>query len=181
MSQTPNRNLTTRKTIPAYRTRPFGNYYLSATVGTDSAQTAATAGFYPYTQSTNLQAALSGQAEIKDLSGALPIGPRYIAATNNSGTWGPIDTDGDGIPDYVENWRGKFVIQVIFRRRHLGRANKIPFPYSQREQFANLYIPSLNLTLTDVKTGPVYIFGRSGLTISSLSGQDEGCYQPPIF
>ena len=77
---------------PPYASGPFGNYYLSTLTPLYEAgsRTAGEAGLSQYTTFTN---------QSKDASNALVnIGLHYIAATNSL----PMDTDGDGVPDYVE-------------------------------------------------------------------------------
>ena len=85
---------------PPYEAGPLGNYYLLDTTPLYGAGSCspADAGLYQYT--TRLDQTKEGG----ETSGHMVnIGVHYIAA-NSYGQ--PLDTDGDGIPDYVENWHG---------------------------------------------------------------------------
>jgi len=87
-------------TAPPYQSGPFGKFYLPNTTPLYGAgSTNATGlGFYHYTTHTNQF------KEGSEASGHMAnIGLHYIAA-NSYGQ--PMDSDGDGIPDYVENWHG---------------------------------------------------------------------------
>jgi hypothetical protein len=85
---------------PPYQFGTFGNYYLpnnTVLYGAGSTN-AAGVGLYHYTTQTNQfkeGSATSGHM--------VNIGLHYIAA-NSYGQ--PMDSDNDGIPDYVENWNG---------------------------------------------------------------------------
>jgi hypothetical protein len=85
--------------IPPYQNGPFGKYYL--TPGTMLAGAGSTTadqlGFYHYTTATN-QAAQSNSV--------VDIGLHYLSASNGPSGWIPLDTDGDGVPDYVEDMTG---------------------------------------------------------------------------
>jgi hypothetical protein len=90
---------------PPYQAGPYGNYYLPTDTPLYGAgsDTPANLGLYHYT--TRIDQVKEGQDTAKVNAN---IGLHYIAATNVPGTgfYGPVDTDGDGIPDYVENWNG---------------------------------------------------------------------------
>ena len=60
----------------------------------DTSRTAATAGLYHYTTFTN---------QIKEQASAVDLGFHYVALNGNSL---PVDTDGDGVPDYIEDSNG---------------------------------------------------------------------------
>jgi hypothetical protein len=82
-----------------YQAGPFGHFYLptnTALYGAGS-DTAANLGLYHYT--TRVDQIKEGEDAAKVNAN---IGLHYIAATNGV----PTDFDGDGIPDYVENWHG---------------------------------------------------------------------------
>lgn len=82
---------------PSYQSGPLGNYYLPTSNNPlyhAGNTTAPNLGLYHYTTTVN---------QAKEANNTASIGLHYIAV-NNSGQ--PIDTDGDGIPDYVENWHG---------------------------------------------------------------------------
>jgi hypothetical protein len=82
-----------------YQAGPFGDFYLPNTTPLYGAggDTPANLGLYHYT--TRVDQVKEGEDSGKVNAN---IGLHYIAATNGV----PIDTDGDGIPDYVENWHG---------------------------------------------------------------------------
>lgn len=90
-----------------YQSGPLGQYYYPST-GTllhslmdyDTSTTAAQAGFYHYTTQTTL----SGGLQIKELAGSLDAGFHYVAMDSNGN---PIDTDADGLPDYLEDTTGE--------------------------------------------------------------------------
>ena len=84
---------------PPYQTGPFGDYYLPTATPLYHAgsRTANDAGLFHYTTRVDQTKEGSGQA--------VNIGVHYVA-TAGPGSSSPKDTDGDGIPDYVENWHG---------------------------------------------------------------------------
>jgi hypothetical protein len=87
---------------PPYANGPFGNYYLSTLTPLYQAgsRTAGAAGMAQYTVFTT---------EAKDAaSQSVNIGLHYVAATNNV----PLDSDGDGIPDYIEDANGNGVVDA---------------------------------------------------------------------
>ena len=87
----------TLTTAPPYQSGPFGNYYLPNTTplyGAGSTNAGAL-GLAQYTTSTN---------QTKEgATHTVNIGLHYVAANNNGQ---PLDSDGDGIPDYVEDANG---------------------------------------------------------------------------
>ena len=77
---------------PPYQAGAYGNYYLSQTNALYQAgsRTASDAGLTQYTTLSN---------QTRDEADApVNIGLHYVAATNSL----PLDSDGDGVPDYVE-------------------------------------------------------------------------------
>jgi len=80
----------------SYQTGPLGNYYLpsnaSALLGTGS-RSAASAGEYHFT---------SLISNAKEAGGQVNIGPAYLALAAGA----PVDSDGDGIPDFIEDSNG---------------------------------------------------------------------------
>ena len=86
-----------------YARGPLGNYYQTGTNvyyqnGTNlvdkGSRTASAAGLYHYTSVTN---------QTIEAQSTVDIGPHYMAL-DSTGT--PVDTDGDGLPDYVEDANG---------------------------------------------------------------------------
>jgi hypothetical protein len=84
----------------AYQTGWLGRFYLPTNLTSHSvllnagSRTADAAALYHYTTSTN---------QTKELTSQVDIGFHYVAV-NSSGQ--PIDTDGDGLPDYFEDANG---------------------------------------------------------------------------
>lgn len=79
-----------------FATGPLGRFYLptnSALLNAGSVTNARLAGLYHHTTLTN---------QVKDGATPLDIGFHYVALTNNLA----VDTDGDGLPDYVEDANG---------------------------------------------------------------------------
>jgi hypothetical protein len=91
-----------RSAAPAYQTGPLGDYYLPPAgplFGVGS-RTTADAGLFHYTTRVDQR------KEGEEIPGHMVnIGLHYIATTG-PGSSQPKDSDGDGIPDYVENWHG---------------------------------------------------------------------------
>lgn len=84
---------------PLYGSGPFGNFYQSiASLADAGSRTAAEAGLFHYTTRVD-------QTKEGNETGNVNIGLHYVAAASSVST-APKDTDGDGIPDYVENWHG---------------------------------------------------------------------------
>jgi hypothetical protein len=83
-----------------YATGPLGDYYqVSTNLLNAGSRTADLAGLYHFTTITNL---VNG-AQIKETNSVVDIGYHYVAVTE-AGT--PVDTDGDGLPDYFEDTNG---------------------------------------------------------------------------
>jgi hypothetical protein len=82
---------------PQYQSGPFGNYYLPPTTQLHQAgsRTGDAAGLCQYTTRPDQTKEQIGQT--------IDIGLHYVAAGVNNM---PMDTDGDGVPDYVEDSSG---------------------------------------------------------------------------
>jgi len=87
----------------AWQSGPLGDYYQptnSPFINKGSITDAANAGLFHYTTTTN---------QVKEANSPLDIGLHYLAVDSNGN---PLDTDGDGIPDYLEDLNGNGVINV---------------------------------------------------------------------
>jgi hypothetical protein len=88
---------------PSYQVGPLGNYYLSTNSTTlidADTTTADQVGLYHYTTTTNLDGT---GLEIKETNTKVDVSYHYVA-TDANGI--PIDTNGDGIPDYLSDANG---------------------------------------------------------------------------
>lgn len=85
--------------VPPYQSGPLGDYYLPITTPLYHAgsRLATDAGLFHYTTRVD---------QTKEAAGNMVnIGLHYVA-TAAQGSSTPKDSDGDGIPDYLENWHG---------------------------------------------------------------------------
>jgi RHS repeat-associated protein len=86
----------------SYASGPLGPRYVGVALPTlfnAGSRDATNAGLYHYTISTNLV----NNLEIKETNSWVDIGFHYVATDNNGN---PFDTDGDSIPDYMEDANG---------------------------------------------------------------------------
>jgi len=91
----PTNNATVVLTNFEYAPGPLGNFYqLSTDLINLGSTTADQAGLYHYTTQTN---------QYKEESSVVDIGFHYVAVGNDGR---PVDTDQDGIPDYIEDRNG---------------------------------------------------------------------------
>jgi hypothetical protein len=84
-----------------YETSWLGRFYLPtnlAAIDAASFTNAALAGFYHYTTATN---------QVKEATNHLDIAFHYLAVNGNGQ---PIDSDGDGVPDYLEDANGNSTV-----------------------------------------------------------------------
>ncbi len=85
---------------PVYQTSYLGNYYYPTNDGNVSrlidagSRTAAAATLYHFTTTTN---------QVKEATSQVDIGFHYVAVDGNGN---PIDTNGNGVPDYLEDRNG---------------------------------------------------------------------------
>jgi hypothetical protein len=84
---------------PPYQVGPLGRYYLpnSTPLFGAGSRPASDAGLFHYT--TRLDQTKEGSGQMVN------IGLHYVATAGPASSQ-PLDSDGDGIPDYVENWHG---------------------------------------------------------------------------
>jgi hypothetical protein len=90
----------------SYATGPLGSRYVGVaqpTLFNAGSQNATNVALYHYTIYTNLVSNL----EIKETNSVVDIGFHYVA-TDNKGN--PIDSNGDGIPDYIEDANGNGLV-----------------------------------------------------------------------
>ena len=88
---------------PVYQSSWLGNYYLptnSPLINTGST-TADLVGLYHFTTQTN---------QVKETNSIVDIGYHYVALNPQLSTINPVDTDGDGISDYLEDTNGNGVV-----------------------------------------------------------------------
>ena len=87
---------------PSYQAGPLGAYYVLASsvlINADTNTTADQVGLYQYTVCTNI----ASSYEVKETNSWVDVTYHYVV-TDASGN--PQDTDGDGIPDYLEDPNG---------------------------------------------------------------------------
>jgi hypothetical protein len=92
---------------PPYQTGPLGNYYLPATTPLYHAgsRTAGDAGMHQYTT----RADQIKEGDESPSGHNVSIGLHYVATTNTNSKL-PKDSDGDGIPDYIEDGNGNGIV-----------------------------------------------------------------------
>jgi len=81
---------------PYARYGPYGRYYqpTNSLILHAGSTTADLVGLYHFTSTTN---------NVKETNAVVTIGPHWVALDSNGNL---VDTDGDGWPDYFENWTG---------------------------------------------------------------------------
>lgn len=90
---------------PSYQVGPLGNYYLptnsTTLIDADTTTAASQIGLYHYATTTNLDSGTG--LEVKETTSNVDVSYHYVA-TDGNGI--PIDTNSDGIPDYLEDANG---------------------------------------------------------------------------
>jgi hypothetical protein len=88
---------------PVYQSSWLGNYYLPTNSWLINAGsiTANLVGLYHFTTQTN---------QVKETNSVVDIGYHYVALNSQLSTINPVDTDGDGVPDYLEDANGNGVV-----------------------------------------------------------------------
>jgi hypothetical protein len=87
---------------PSYQAGPLGAYYIltnSVLINADTTTSASNVCLFHYTVCTNLV----GGYQVKETNSWVDVTYHYVAT---DGAGNPIDTDGDGIPDYLEDTNG---------------------------------------------------------------------------
>jgi hypothetical protein len=87
---------------PSYQAGPLGSYYLLSTATNlinKGSTSAANVALYHYTVTANIV----GGLEIKETNSVVDVNYHYVA-TDTNGI--PIDTNGDGTPDYLSDVNG---------------------------------------------------------------------------
>jgi hypothetical protein len=87
----------------ACQTGPLGNYYqpTNSPLINAGSTTADKVGLYHYTTTTN---------EVKETNSPVDIGYHYVALNPQLSTINPVDSNGDGIPDYLEDANGNGLV-----------------------------------------------------------------------
>ena len=91
---------------PSYQVCPLGNYYQltnSVLIDADTSTTADQVGYFHYATTTNLVNGL----EVKETTTHVDVTLHYVAVDSNGN---PIDTNGDGFPDYLQDANGNGVV-----------------------------------------------------------------------
>jgi hypothetical protein len=86
-----------------WQTSWLGNYYLptNSPLINAGSTTADMVGLYHFTTQTN---------QIKETNSVVDIGYHYVALNPQFSTINPVDTDGDGTPDYLEDVNGNGLV-----------------------------------------------------------------------
>jgi hypothetical protein len=88
-------------TNSAFQTGTLGYFYIASNVLVNAgSRYASNAGLYHYTMLTN---------NVKEINTTVDIGFHYVA-TDANGT--PLDSDGDGLPDYWEDTNGNGSVEI---------------------------------------------------------------------
>ena len=86
----------------AYQTGPLGRYYqpIGSALTNAGSCMASNAGLYHFTTMTN---------QVKEADSIVDIGLHYVAVDANGN---PLDSDSDGLPDYLEDANGDGLLQA---------------------------------------------------------------------
>ena len=169
---------------PDYQAGPLGNYYYPNSGGNLSqlidagSRTADLAGLYHYTVQTN---------ELKETNSIVDIGYHYVAVDANGN---PVDSNGDGIPDYIQdangngvvdngetNWSMNILIQPVNQSVVLGASASFqvtvggiaPFSYQWWYNGTNFLLGATNAFL-NLSSVQITNLGNYSVTISNFTG-----------
>lgn len=142
----------------AYQTGPLGDFYqsINSPLIDNGSITANLVGLYHFTTTTN---------EVKEAGSKVDLGYHYAAVNANGNL---VDTDGDGIPDYVEDPNGNGTTDV-------GETNWALAILTQPQSQTGIEGTNVTFSVTAGGIAPVYYQWRfntanlSGATSASLS------------